>query len=135
MHRGASGPAGGEGKLPGTRDFGLTFWSMSFRTLPLLLALTVAVLWPQSLVVCIAEGGHIEFELSGAPGCPEEEGGCQDCHDKRSPDLRPATVPVVTAPIPPIALPPESFAVAAVLVPGAPIEISVAAQFSVVLLI
>ena len=71
---------------------------MQVRIFPLLFATLVLALWPQSLVLCFAECGHVEIELAGSPCCPAEEGDCGDCIDVAAPDLRSA--PVAVAPTP-----------------------------------
>jgi hypothetical protein len=68
---------------------------MLVRTFPLLFAMLVLALWPQGITLCLAESGHVEIEVEGAPCCPDEEGDCEDCLDIESPDLR--IVPSVTA--------------------------------------
>ena len=95
----------------------------------------VVALWPQSLVICVTEGEHVEFELSGAPCCPDEEGECSDCFDVRSPDLRASAVAAVAAPIVPVALPVELPAVETILPPTTSIGDAVDVRGSDVLLI
>ena len=73
---------------------------MSARLSIALLATILCALWPQGVVVCTGEDGHIELELSGAPCCPDEpvDGtDCESCTDHLAPDF---TVAPVAAALP-----------------------------------
>jgi len=64
---------------------------MSVRLVLLCIAVAVCALWPQGLVLCVGDRGHIDLEPGGAPCCPDESHGrdddCADCRDYESPDL------------------------------------------------
>jgi len=64
---------------------------MAFRLILLCIAVAVCALWPQGLVLCVGDSGHIDFEPGSAPCCPDEERGgdddCADCRDYDSPEL------------------------------------------------
>jgi len=67
---------------------------MSARLTVLFLAVLVCALWPQGLVLCVGEDGHVEFEPGGAPCCPDESQDgpdCEDCADYSSPEMARAT--------------------------------------------
>ena len=64
---------------------------MPVRLSILALAVAICTLWPQGIVLCVAEQGHVELEPGGAPCCPDESqdehDDCADCRDYESPEL------------------------------------------------
>jgi len=60
---------------------------MSVRILILLLAVAVCALWPQGLVLCVGDHGHVGLEPDCAPCCPVGREDCVDCRAYESPDL------------------------------------------------
>lgn len=79
---------------------------MSLRIFLLGLAVAICALWPQGLVLCVGEPGHVELEPGCTPCCPadrtdqEQDGeGSEDCRDFESPELTSSTpAPAMPAP-------------------------------------
>jgi hypothetical protein len=71
---------------------------MTFKFLPLFAAILACALWPQGVVLCLGDEGHVEVELEGTGCCPDETGDCADCVDLVAPDQQSAPVSVVIAP-------------------------------------
>jgi hypothetical protein len=72
---------------------------MTFKILPILVAVITLALWPQGVILCAGEEGHVEVELEGAGCCPSEtDEECVDCFDFGAPDQRSAPSTVVLAP-------------------------------------
>ena len=72
---------------------------MTFKILPVLVAILACALWPQGVVLCMGTEGHVEVELEGSGCCPSEtDENCIDCADFASPDQRSAPPIVVLAP-------------------------------------
>lgn len=74
---------------------------MNPRILPILVAAFTLALWPQGVILCASEDGHVEVELDGAGCCsPDSDDDCadSDCSDFSAPDRRVAPGPHVLAP-------------------------------------
>jgi hypothetical protein len=71
---------------------------MNFKILPVLFALLACALWPQGVVLCMGDEGHVEVELSGSGCCPSETDDCADCVDFDSPEQKIVRVAGTLAP-------------------------------------
>ena len=71
---------------------------MIFKFLPVLVAVLACALWPQGVVLCIGNEGHVEVELESSGCCPSEtDEDCVDCADFTAPDQQSAPPVVVLA--------------------------------------
>jgi hypothetical protein len=71
---------------------------MTFKFLPLFAAILACALWPQGVVLCMGDEGHVEVELEGTGCCPSEtDEECVDCADFTAPDQQSAPPVVVLA--------------------------------------
>ena len=69
---------------------------MTLKLLPVLVAILACALWPQGLVLCMGDEGHVELELNDAGCCPSEtDDGCVDCADFAAPDQQ-SFAPIVS---------------------------------------
>jgi len=71
---------------------------MRFPILMALAAALVCAIWPQTLLLCLSDGGGFELEPAEAPCCPGDPEDCEDCEDFSSPDGRSAPPGVDLAP-------------------------------------
>lgn len=68
---------------------------MTLRFLPVLFAVLACALWPQGVLLCMGDDGHVEVELESSGCCPSEtDDDCVDCADVGAPDQR-AVPPIV----------------------------------------
>ena len=54
--------------------------------------------WPQGLVLCVGDGGHLGFKLEGTSYCSSESDDCDDCVDTPAPSLTGAPFAIRIAP-------------------------------------